>query len=389
MLKSDPERILHVACLSNFLVMLGVGIANPVVPLFAATFPVSYTVVGFAVGIFGLARIAFEIPAGIWADRFGRRPMLNFGLLLFTVSGFTAFLASNIVVLSIARFIQGIGMGLYITPALALLGDIAPQEKVAKYFTTYFVYDYLGSAIGPALGGFASQYAGFKAAFLLLAGISGAALLLTYLMISETSLGGESAHFQEIIQSFKSTRDWRLLLVGCTAAASFFLSSGIQNTAMPLLGKYQGLSVGEIGLILSAAAFVNAFAIFVGKGLIDRLGGPKLLIISFSSTALVLAFFPMAFGFLALTLMTAFVSITMSLVPSTQSAMATDIAHPAHRAFTFSLYRTFGDGSLLVGPVFIGFLSDLYGFSAPFYAAAIICLVTLLPAWGLKVMKPK
>jgi DHA1 family multidrug resistance protein-like MFS transporter len=368
--------------------MLGVGIGNPVVPLFAATFPISYTIVGFAVGIFGLARIGFELPAGVWADRFGRRPMLNLGLILFTISGFIAFVASNIVLLTIARFIQGIGMGLYITPSLALLGDIAPQEKVAKYFTTYFVYDYMGSAIGPALGGFVSQYAGFRFAFLLLAAVSGGALLLTYSLLVETRVRGQVVK-QEISQLFRATRDWRLLFVACTAAASFFLSSGILNTSMPLLGKHQGLSVSEIGLILSVAAFVNAGAIFAGSGLINRLGGPRVLLISFASTALVLALFPQAFGFAALALMAALFSVTMSLVPSTQSALATDIANPKHRAFSFSLYRSFGDGSLLLGPVFVGFLSDLYGFSAPFYAAALICLMTLVPVWGLKVVKPR
>lgn len=364
--------------------MLGVGIANPVVPLYAATFQVSYTLVGFAVGAFGLARVAFEIPAGIWADRLGRRPMLNFGLLMFTLSGFIAFLSSDIVVLSISRFIQGVGMGLYITPSLALLGDVAPEGHRARYFSIYFIYDYLGSAIGPATGGFVSEYAGFKSAFLLLAIISAGALLLTYLMITEAKTTRRSSQPSEIRQLFRSARDWRLMLVGCTAATSFFLSSGIQNTAMPLLGKYQGLTVADIGVILSIAAFVNSLAIVVGKSLIDRLGGGRLLLISFFLTAIVLALFPRAFGFVALTAMTALLSITMSLVPSTQSAVATDIAHPHHRAFSFSLYRTFGDGSLLVGPVFIGFLSDLYGFPAPFYAAAVICLVTLLPAWGLR-----
>lgn len=361
--------------------MLGVGLSIPVVPLYAATFQVSYTLVGFAVGALGLARVVFELPAGIWADRFGRRPMLNLGLLMFTVSGFMAFFASDIIVLSVARFVQGVGMGLYITPSLALLGDIAPKGEIAKYFATYFAYDYLGSSIGPAIGGVVSQYAGFRSAFLLLAIMSGAALILTYGMIIETGIKRESRHKSEIRQLFKSARDWRLLLIACTAATSFFLSSGIQNTAMPLLGKYQGLSVVDIGLILSAASFVNSAAIALGKNLIDRLGGTRLLLISFFSTAMLLALFPMAFGFLSLALMTGLVSLSMSLVPSTQSALVIDIANPDHRAFSLSLCRTWGDGSLLIGPVLVGYLSDIYGFSAPFYAATIICLATLLPIY--------
>src|SRR5208282_4665813 len=117
--------------------------------------------------------------------------------------------ASDIMTLAIARFIQGIAISLYTGPSLALLGDIAPREKRAKYIGTFYSYDWLGTAFGPVIGGYVSQYAGFRPAFLVVAIVSGAALFLTYLMIPETRIIDQYTSFK-FGALLKSTRDWKL-----------------------------------------------------------------------------------------------------------------------------------------------------------------------------------
>ncbi len=358
--------------------MLGVGLANPIVPLFAESFRVSYTLVGFAVGAYGLARLVFEIPAGSWADRFGRRPLLNIGLLMFTISGIIAYFAGDIGTLSVARFVQGVGAGLYITPALAVLGDIAPRDQIGRYTSLYFASDFLGFAIGPAIGGYVGELAGFRSAFFLLAVLSGIAFLLSYLLISESGIHVSSEDSFEIKQLPRAMLDPKILLLGCTAVSSFFIASGIRNTAVPLIGQSQGLPTSQIGLVLTVGAFVNACVLISGRRIIDALGRVQVLFIAFLSTGLVLLFFPLAVGFLALTAMTGIISLTTSLIPPTQSAIVIDIANPERRALSFGLFRTFGDAGILVGPVVVGYLSDQYGFAAPFYVAFVLCAATLL-----------
>jgi multidrug resistance protein len=365
------------------MVQLVVGLVNPLVPLYATTFNVSFTLVGFAVGIFGVSRLLFEIPAGVWGDKYGRRIILTLALFVFTISAIITYLASDIVTLAIARFIQGIGISLYTGPSLALLGDIAPREKRAKYIGTFYSYDWLGTAIGPAIGGYISQYAGFRPAFLVVAIVSGAALFLTYLMIPETRIEGKFSSFK-FGELFKSARDWRLLLLCCIGTPSFFLAAGIRYTAVPLMGKSQGVSLGDIGIILSVALIINSLANMVGRDVIDRVGASRLLLISFSSVAVFLALFPMAFGFLALTIMTSLVTLSLSLVPLIYTHLVIEMAAPENRGLYFSIFRIFGDGGTLVGPVLVGFLSDLYGLSSSFYVSGLICFATIIPVWGLR-----
>jgi multidrug resistance protein len=365
------------------MVQLAVGLANPLIPLYATTFNVSFTLVGFAVGIFGVSRLIFEIPAGVWGDKYGRRIILTLALFVFTISAVITYLASDIVTLAIGRFIQGIGYSLYTGPSLALLGDIAPKEKRAKYIGTFYSYDWFGTAFGPVIGGYVSQYAGFRPAFLVVAMVSGAALFLTYLRIPETRIIDQHTSFK-FGALFKSTRDWKLLLLCCIGMTTFFLAAGIRNTAVPLMAKSQGLSLGDIGIILTVALIINSLANMVGRNLTDRVGASRLMLISFLSVAVFLSVYPMAFGFLALVVMTSLVTLSMSLVPLVYTDLIIGMADPENRGLYFSMFRIFGDVGTLVGPVLIGFLSDLYGLSSSFYASSLICLTTIIPVWGLK-----
>ena len=71
-----PDERLLVICGSTVLVMAGQGVVGPVLPLFARDFGVGAAVVGLTFTAFGLARLVLNIPAGLWADRRGRRFLL-------------------------------------------------------------------------------------------------------------------------------------------------------------------------------------------------------------------------------------------------------------------------------------------------------------------------
>ena len=78
------EKLL-VLCFATFLVMAGQGVVGPVLPLYAKDFGVSATVVGLTLTVFALARLILNVPAGIIADRFGRRILLIGGPILTSI----------------------------------------------------------------------------------------------------------------------------------------------------------------------------------------------------------------------------------------------------------------------------------------------------------------
>lgn len=84
---------------------------------------------GLVVGGYALTQAAFQVPFGMMSDKFGRRHILFFGLVVFIVGSVIAALADNIYMLLIGRFLQGAGaIGSVVS---AMIADLVKEEQRA------------------------------------------------------------------------------------------------------------------------------------------------------------------------------------------------------------------------------------------------------------------
>src|SRR5512134_2961336 len=90
--------------------MLGLFLLLPVLALHARELPdYSPVLLGLAMGAYGLTQAALQIPFGRWSDRFGRKPVILVGLSLFAAGSLIGALAQSVVMLIVARCVQGSG----------------------------------------------------------------------------------------------------------------------------------------------------------------------------------------------------------------------------------------------------------------------------------------
>ncbi len=91
--------------------MLGLFLLTPVFAVAAQTIPGGNDAakVGLALGAYGLTQAFLQIPLGMASDRYGRRPVIVFGLLLFIAGGVICALASDINWIIAGRIVQGLG----------------------------------------------------------------------------------------------------------------------------------------------------------------------------------------------------------------------------------------------------------------------------------------
>jgi MFS family permease len=102
--------------------MLGVYMATPVLSPYAESLPGSTAMwVGLSLGAYGLTQAIFQIPFGVFGDRFGRRRVLFVGLAIFAVGSVVCARAATAPVLVLGRFIQGLGA--MASTMIALMGD--------------------------------------------------------------------------------------------------------------------------------------------------------------------------------------------------------------------------------------------------------------------------
>ena len=130
---TPAERRTGVALAAIFgLRMLGLFLVLPVFTLLAADLPGGDDVmlVGLALGAFGLTQAFFQIPFGLASDRWGRKPVIVFGLLLFAAGSFIAAAAPDIHIMIAGRVLQGAGA---ISAAVsALAADLTREQHRTK-----------------------------------------------------------------------------------------------------------------------------------------------------------------------------------------------------------------------------------------------------------------
>ena len=140
---SPDERRAGVSLAAIFaLRMLGLFLILPVLAEYAKTIPGggNLTLVGFALGAYGLTQALFQIPFGMASDAFGRKPVIAGGLLLFALGSAVAAVAPDIVWMIVGRVLQGAGA---ISAAVtALAADLTREHHRTK------VMAMIGSSIG-------------------------------------------------------------------------------------------------------------------------------------------------------------------------------------------------------------------------------------------------
>ena len=122
--------------------MLGMFVILPVFAIYAEGLPGgdNLTLVGIAIGIYGLTQACLQIPFGWWSDRYGRKPVIYAGLAIFATGSFVAALGINIYVVILGRMLQGAGA--ISAAVMAMTADLTRDEHRSKAMAM------IGSTIG-------------------------------------------------------------------------------------------------------------------------------------------------------------------------------------------------------------------------------------------------
>jgi DHA1 family tetracycline resistance protein-like MFS transporter len=171
-----------------FVDILGFSLILPLLPFYASSFNASAETIGFLVASYSVFQFIGSPILGDLSDRYGRRPLLIYSQIGsfagFVLMGAASHLPNPLLWLFVSRIIDGVSGG-NLTIAQAYIGDVTkPQERARAFGLVIGVAFGLGFLVGPAFGGFLSQY-GFDVPAYAAAGMSLTSILATIFLLPE------------------------------------------------------------------------------------------------------------------------------------------------------------------------------------------------------------
>jgi DHA1 family multidrug resistance protein-like MFS transporter len=178
-----------VPALPTGLLMAGHSCVAPVLPVFAGEFGATAAQVGMTLSAFAAARLVLNVPCGMLADKYGRRPLILAGPVITAVGMLGSAMAPGLPELFAWRFVAGAGSAVYMSGAQALLADISKASNRARVLGTNQAAVLAGAAIGPAVGGIMAGWLdlGCRSPFVAVGAMCGLAAVHAYYSVPETA----------------------------------------------------------------------------------------------------------------------------------------------------------------------------------------------------------
>jgi DHA1 family bicyclomycin/chloramphenicol resistance-like MFS transporter len=222
---------------------------------------ISLYIVGLAVG---------QLFYGPLSDAYGRRPMLMFGLGLYTLAGLVAMCAGGVHQLIAARLLQALGGCAGLALGRAIVRDTARSEQAIRQLALMNLMMMIGPGLAPLVGGAVSALFGWRAIFAVLSILGALTLVLTWRLLPETGTPSGVMNPKVLLNDYRG-------LIRSPIFVGFTLGGGCSTTsvygfiaAAPFILTMQlHRSLHEVGFYLA----LLIVGMSLGNALISRLVG--------------------------------------------------------------------------------------------------------------------
>ncbi|MEM9105118.1 MAG: multidrug effflux MFS transporter [Pseudomonadota bacterium] len=165
---------------------LSIDMYLPALPAIAGGLETSVGAVQMTLTVFFIAFGLSQLVYGPVADQVGRKPPLYFGLSIFIIGSVGCALAPSIEILTVARFVQGLGAAVVMVIPRAIIRDLHTGVQATRLMALIMLVISVSPMLAPLVGSGMILLAGWRAIFVLLCVAALCSLLLTSMMLPET-----------------------------------------------------------------------------------------------------------------------------------------------------------------------------------------------------------
>ena len=336
------------------------------------------SLIGLAIGIYGLMQALFQIPVGLLSDKFGRFPLIIGGLLLFLLGSVLAACADSIWGVIIGRALQGAGA--ISAAVMALLSDLTREQHRTKAMAFIGVSIGITFAVAMVSGPVITHASGLSALFWGTAGLTGLAIITTLFFIPKPQqhvLNRESAFVSGNLRAVLMERELLKLNFSIFSLHALLMASFVALPVAMEQAGFQRQLQWQVYLVTMLISFVAVvpFIIYAEKRRrIKQVFISCILIFLLAEAVLFSAGLQLWFVFAGIQLFFIGFNVLEGLLPS----LVSKIAPAGYKGTAMGLYSTSQFLGVAAGGASGGWLLQLNGTPLVFLAGIVIVGLWLL-----------
>ena len=359
--------------------MLGLFLILPVFALEAPRLPGgdNATLVGLALGAYGLVQALLQLPLGLASDRLGRKPVIIAGLLMFAAGSLVAAIAQDVVGVLIGRAIQGAGA---ISAAVtALVADSTRESQRTKAMAMIGISIGLGFAVSLVAAPWMHARVGLDGLFEITGALALAAVAVTLWAVPPAAALPAPQRTTRLMQLLFDPALWRLNLgvfvLHAVQIAFFIIMPG-------WLVERAGVPLSDHGPIYLTAVVIS-IALMIGPlGWGERVGRMRLVFASAVGLLLVVLLVLMSepHGLIPLAGLMALYLTAFNVLEASLPSLVSRIAPADARGAALGIYNTVQSIGLFSGGALGGWVLSRHGAQAVLGVCAALVVVWLAAA---------
>ena len=360
--------------------MLGMFIILPVFALYAEHLPggSNHTLVGLALGAYGLTQALLQIPLGWLSDRWGRKPTIYAGLVIFALGSLVAAVAQDIYVVIVGRIIQG--GGAISAAVIALTADLTRENQRTKAMAVIGLTIGAAFAVSMIAGPILSRAIGVPGIFALTGALALLAMAVVRWLVPDPPPRPRAERspmrFSAILMHTELARlNYGIFVLHAVLMALFVVVPfSLRNAGLPASAHWQVYLPVMIGSVLLILPPMLAFE-RRGRHKPEFLGAIAALL----AGELLLAQLSTSLWGLGLALLVFFAGF--NLLEAALPALVSRTAPPEAKGTAAGVYGSVQFLGAFAGATTGGFVSQQFGAAAVFVLCGALTLSWLLVAW--------
>ena len=243
---------------------MAIDIYTPSLVAISNSFHIASGLAQLTIALYLLGYGVFQLVTGLLSDAYGRRPLILSGLFGFAILSILIPSASNIYILLLLRFLQGISVAAFLAAGKAVLPDLYKGKsfnKVMTYMTSAWA---LGPVVAPIIGAHLAKAWSWHASFYFLSIYSATFFLIGFFILKETRLDKVSIESKVIFKNIKKLLSCFTFIRASFMVMSLYSFLIIFNTLAPFIivknMHYSPMFFGLAAFLIGGSYFLGMMA---------------------------------------------------------------------------------------------------------------------------------